>query len=480
MERMQMKKIAIACGMALGTLGFTQAASAATVDLFISGATAQDVNLEKVVVDLCDLTLAPATRKKWTSANNRTWECIVDPAQVPGLTGVAVGDTLRISKESNGGSGNGIGPVATPSNLVRANTNGVGCTGTSGVVDIDPTAGVALFTVSDGCPVAGPQFPKAGVSDVEPRLFGVNSGLQTTATIALQFAPALSDELYKKLQALQGKTVGDFSEAQAPTIKSADLRAIMGGQILDWTQVNGGITPNGSGTTALKLCRRGNTSGTQKSYEVRMLQAGCAGATTANSGALNTIASNLGDDYPNNGTTQNTNTSSGAGAAGGGGFRGYTGVYTVVLNSSAGDVDACLTAADSQGELAIGLLSTERQPGVGNDDPDGVADRWHYPKMDNIYPSTINMLTGQWDNLWTQSVLNRRPAGYTLAEASVIARIAANLGSPTVINGLGLIGAAGLPSNGFTYDNGISPIVYGERRTPGGDVNNCQDTLVQP
>ena len=31
-----------------------------------------------------------------------------------------------------------------------------------------------------------------------------------------------------------------------------------------------------------------------------------------------------------------------------------------------------------------------------------------------------------------------------------------------------------------TYDGGVTPVVYGERRTTGGDVNNCQDTLVQP
>jgi hypothetical protein len=462
MSKFQLKQLSLACGMALGAASFANTASA--IDLFISGATAQNKNLEKALFDICQ-----AGAVKIASNVGFTVSCT---ALATGLGTNVNGQPLLISKESSGGSGNGIGPVsAGTTTLARPATSTAGCTQ---VTTADAIFGLNVWNC--GAVTGAVKAPDAGIADVEPRLLGTAAqvaNLATAGTVAVQFAPAVSNELYKKLQALQGKTVGDFSEAQAPSLQPAELRGILQGTLADWAAIYPTITPNavGSGvTTELKLCRRGTTSGTQKTFEVRMLGQGCNGATASNSGALNVLLGNNDDATSlNDGVQFSTGTSTGQG-----GYRGRTDAYTVVINNGASDVMACMNAADTQGELAVGLLSTEVLPS-GN---------WHFVKMGDVFPNLANLVNGTWDNLWSQATFNRRlaPAGagaaYVVAQTVLMNSIQSGIGNPANITSIPLLGVAGLPSNGFTWD-GIQPLVRGERRTTGGDVNNCQDALFQ-
>jgi hypothetical protein len=477
MTQLKLNKMTVACGLALGAFGFANVASAATIDLFVSGATAQDPNLEKVIVDLCDEALPLATRTKWTSAAGSTWNCQARS----GLGSITAGTILNISKRTAGGSGEGIVQVVSGT-LVRPGTTGCG---PSVLRDLDPTVGVSNFQFFSGCTDAGAQSPHAGLSDVEPRLFGVNSGLASAGTIAGVFGVAMTDKLYCQLQNIQFPGACDLNDpARVPTLKSSELRGIMTNNLTDWTGVHPSIVAEGSGTTAIKVCRRGTTSGSQKTFEVRMLGLGCAGATALNSGAFNSTVNNLNDDSTLNNTLGSTVIGT-ATASGNGGFRGYTGVYTAVINNGSGDVDMCLTAADNQNELAIGFLGVERISGAAGtagplsdgDDGDGLVDKWHYAKLDGVYPSVANLVNGSYDNLWSQATFNRRPSGYTTDQTNLMNSLQTRIGDPANITGVPFLGIAGLPSNGYTWD-GIAPVVRGERRTASGDINNCQDSLV--
>lgn len=462
MSKFQMKKLSLACGLALGTLGLTPLAQAqvGATDVFMSGATAQNINLGKAMESICG---AGSTKiYSGGSLNNFHWFC---PTNTVGIAG-----TLSVAKESNGGSGNGVAPVNNSTNLIRPyngpNVGGTTCT---------TRVAEGPFTTVFQCPTlnSGNQAPTAGLSDVEPRLLATAANVGNLAAggvVAVQFGVAVNNALATRLAAIPGRaTTG---------LRSAELRGIMSNTLVDWTQIDPAMTPNGSGTTAVKFCRRSLTSGTQKSFEVRMLGQSCAGALTANSGALNATVNNVTDDSPNNntGTVINTGTNLGQG-----GYRGYGGGgFTVVMNSNAEDVDACLTAAENNGELAVGLLSLERAPGAANDDPDGIVDLWQYVNMDGIAPTLTNFLNGTWENLWTQATFNRRLAGYTVNQTTLMNSIQSKMGDPAIIIAEGQLGVAGLPSNGYTWTGALgNPVVPTERRTTGGDVNNCQEALFQ-
>jgi hypothetical protein len=460
MTKFQLKQVSLACGLALGTLSLANVASAQVggTDVFVSGATAQNINLQKAVRDICGVN---AANTRINSPAGIHWFCASNTVGIAG--------TISVSKESSGGSGNGVLPVlnsTTALNRPQTNPAAAGCTTVAQVlpefpIEVNCTANNALPN----------KAPDAGVSDVEPRLLvapSVNvSGLPAAGTVAVQFGFAASNTLAARLAALPNRaTTG---------LLSSEARALLTGNLVDWSQIGINV-PNGSGTTAVKICRRGPTSGTQKAFEVRMLAQGCAGSTTANNGALLTTVQPNTDDSPNNGSGPTFNTTN---SLGNGGYRGYGGgVFTVVANQNAEDVDACLTAAENQGELAIGLLSLERAPGAANDDPDGIADGWQFVNLDGVAPTIANLINGGYDNLWTQATFNRRASGYPGQVPALMNALQTKIGDPVTIISEGLLGVAGLPSNGFAWTGSVgNPVMRGERRLPGGDTNNCQEAL---
>jgi hypothetical protein len=457
MTKFHLKQVSLACGLALGTFGLANVASAqvGATDVFMSGATAQNINLQKAVRDICGVN---AANRRIISPAGIHWFCATNTAGIAG--------TISVAKESLGGSGNGVAPVNNAAgSLVRPQFNPAapGCSA--------PAAGPFPEFLDVTCPTnAASERPKAGLSDVEPRLLATaaNIGNLTAAgTTAVQFGLAVSNTLAARLAALPNRaTTG---------LLSSEVRALLTGNLVDWSQI-GINTPNGSGTTAVKICRRGTTSGTQKAFEVRMLAQGCAGSTTANNGALLTTVNPGNDDSTNNGSGATFNTTN---SLGNGGYRGYGGgVFTVVANQNAEDVDACLTAAENQGELAVGLLSLERVPGLANDDPDGIADGWQFVNLDGVAPTLANLINGGYDNLWAQATFNRRTSGYSATETTLMNAIQTTMSSPATIISENLLGVAALPSNGFTWDGNVgNPVMRGERRLPGGDTNNCQEAL---
>ena len=461
-----MKLNQIALGVA--ALFAAGAASAATHTLVVSGATALNKSFEKTVSDMCEA----GTSYAYTSGSGKTsvrYECNVKDGL--GISGVADTDDLVIHKEG-GGSSAGVTPVNNSATVPVATTT---CTATTSGALIP---GGPVWSKRTGCGNTT-AVPHAGVSDVEPKLVGTATGnLINTGIVAQVFGIAVSDNIYQKLQAEQGKTVGDYSEAQAPSLPIAFVRGAFSGKANDWTALdpditadvdrtqvaNGGTEPNhvttwddaNANTTAIKICRRATGSGTLATFEATVMQNPCAG-TNAYGGklALSTAAS---DDASQSGADDSESD-----------------VYHVVEATSAEAVDTCLTRAYYQGEMAMGILGTERLPGDagtktgGSDDNDGLTDKWHYVKLNQVYPSVANFVAGDYDLFWAEASFNRRTSGYSAVETALMNHIQAKMGSVDAITSLPLPGLAALTSNGAIFDYGVNPVSRAQK-----DGNTCK------
>lgn len=384
----------------------------AQVEVRISGASALQFTLEKSIANV--ICTAPGTVYNNGTFGN-TYVC-------PSAFG-----TATIRKRDSGGSGFGVVNINTVGTLIDfVDETSASCSaGVSATV-----GGVAGWTRRTGC---GNKAYTAmyGMSDVEPAMFG-NLGPVTNVVgapiLAQVFGIPVSDKLYRKLQALQGLSDVDavtFDPANAPSISSAQYAAMASGAYRDWLQVDENITEIAPGSgTAVKFCRRVATSGTQTTFNAILLNNPCgAGTLSALAPADNTNDDNLANDA-----------TPGSQAA-------ANGAYTVVMNSGSGDVDNCLTAADNQNELAIGLLGTERLP-------EG-ADKWHYVKLDGVYPSVANARTGEY-KLVAEASFNRNPGiTYTANQEAIANALVVGMGDPATIIADNLLGIAAIPDNGY-------------------------------
>ena len=269
----------------------------------------------------------------------------------------------------------------------------------------------------------------------------------------------------RKLQAVQGLAdinASTFAPANAPNLTYAEVRKLFTGDFNDWTLVNASITDAGNGSTAAKICRRVATSGTQATINALLLNNPCGNGSLG--GAL-LPANNLSDEHN---VTNDTPATAGA-------FLSTTVGYTVVMNSGNGQVDACLTHADVNNELAIGLLGTERISGaVPSDDADDtsstvVNDQWHYVKLNGFYPSVDNTIAGNYD-LFAEATFNRRSGGYSADQVTLMNKLPILMGDPATIVSEGLLGLAAVP--GGLYLPGVNyPTLKGTRLG-----NTCRPT----
>ncbi|AAZ96306.1 hypothetical protein Tbd_0353 [Thiobacillus denitrificans ATCC 25259] len=440
-------------------------ASAATVTFTVSGATALNKSFEKTALDMCNTTVASATYSTAGGAKPAVrYQCTAKSGL--GIAGVNAGDTLIINKEQ-GGSSHGVKPVNNSTPVTVATTT---CT-TSTVDPVFPNR-----THWTGCG-ATTAVPTAGVSDVEPKLVSTAAAdyanLNNAGIVAQVFGMAVSDNVYRQLQAIQGLSdvnATTFDPANAPSLPASFVRGAFAGAAADWTAVSDQIVadsdrsgenhPNqtawddaGVNTTEIKVCRRATGSGTLASFEATVMAQPCG--TSPTYGGATGLSSFSGD----NTTLNDTNKA----------FLGETDVYTVVEHGQQEGVDTCLTQAYYQGEMAIAIMGTERQSGdtgskiSGSDDNDGVQDKWHYVKIGQVYPSVENFVAGDYDFYWAEASFNRRKTGYTNTETNLMNYFANKMGDPVAIVDIPLPGLAALTSNGYTFDYGVSPVARASR-----------------
>lgn len=452
---MKLHQIAMAVAvMAAGT------ASAATITFTMSGATALNKSFEKTALDMCNTALPSNTYSTAGGAKPAVrYQCIAKAGL--GITGVATGDTLIINKEQ-GGSSQGVKPVNNSTPVTVATTT---CTAST----VDPTFANRTHWTGCGFTTA---VPTAGLSDVEPKLVSTSaadySNLNNAGVVAQVFGMAVTDNVYRQLQAAQGLNdinATTFDPANAPSLPASFVRGAFSGNANDWTAVTPGIVadsdrsgenhPNqavwddaGLNSTAVKVCRRATGSGTLATFEATVMAQPCA--TSPTYGGATLLSTYLTDEP----TANDTNAA----------FLGETDVYTVVQHGQQEGVDTCLTQAYYQGEMAIAIMGTERQSGdtgskeAGSDDLDGIQDKWHYVKIGQVYPSVANFVAGDYDFYWAEASFNRRKTGYSSTDTNMMNYFSTKMGDPAAIVSIPLPGLAALTSNGYTFDYGATPV----------------------
>ncbi len=315
---MQLKKIAFA--VAAMAVGFAaQAAGTVSISgvphnvVYLSGASAPD----NFLADIAEGMMTGVTH--YSASGYRAFA-----GSANGIPGVTNGTKVLFIKRSAGGSAFGVGPVARAQRVrtidVTNCTDGAGTKGTPFLCSItgaDPgETGHALATNAG-------LVPDFGISDVEPAMFQEPFNTENDA-------PALASDEVARLtvvpvnQLMMGLAATNNVPASVHLSRSA-YGAMLNGKIQTWNKVD----PTLDGDVV--VCRRVEGSGTQTSYNWFFGNFPCSTAGSQ-------TPARMGDSF-------------GYKAAGDGSSEDpfiidATAGYTVVENSSSGDVRNCLKAAN--------------------------------------------------------------------------------------------------------------------------------------
>jgi len=443
---------------ALNISQFNEAQTANQVTIRMSGATAHDKGLLTLLRDsavgaqIC----VPDTLDVYILAtkNDALYFC------TGGDASGAQGKRLAIFKESDGGSGVGVGP------LVRS-------TSTLNIVDgstitrnfIDPTA--PALANSTGTPKAaeGPlsaytehanldssavvtnQQSEVGISDVEPAQFkqiyrpnltdAELANLQVNGISSVIFGVPVTKVAYKALQAIQfppdnkcnpgNAGYGDLdalgsvasSQACMPSLSRDLLGGIYTGRITKWNQIwsptrpvnAANVATFGLPNTDIFIQRRVATSGTERSFEIFFAGTDCV------NGAPPFLS--------------NTNA-------------------RVTENSGTSNVVSGLNADNTARKGSIGVLTSERVAAV--------SDGWRFIKVDGAAPSVLNAVKGSHEFFfestiqWRKTTINSDLPALPQAKQNVAQAIVNQLGKPDVVSRLNTafghpFGRAGLLGN---------------------------------
>ena len=436
-------------GLAAGNaVAVTSSDPSAANRVYISGATATNPALYEltilasggicqsgginVYIDTATVDDPPVPPSDLQDANDQFM--VACNAAVPGL----VGTPILISKESEGGSNNGTRDVAQSNPLNFLDPANPGCTGSANI----PAAGALnAYTLNYGCSNRITQVPDAGFADVESNLFfggAANSALlKAEPLFQIIFAPAVSLNTYRALQTAQGLTQDD-APANIPQLTRGQVTAMLNETVLTWDSLSlpgGGAFLPGED---VYVCRRGNDSGTQASFDAFFLNNRCVAAglppfvgPTGNGGVL-------GDDCEPGGCDWDA-------ARYGNDF--------VFAGDGSGDVRACLDYRDSQGQHAIGVLST-------NTRYNSTDREFRFIGIDGGVPTLSGAANGGYPFL-VENVLNTRVTGAPTGTQLTIANyIRDNAGLPSIVAGLNV--SSQQPGG---IDTGILsvPLLFGAR-----------------
>jgi hypothetical protein len=409
---MKSKKLAFAVASALGLSAFAGGAFAYgptenyDYTLRISGASAQDDAIE-ALFNTGATGLCVGDRDVWTYNGSKTdyraVSCRSDATKIPGLTDTN-GDGLikvLVFKRSHGGSALGVQPLARDMAISHidistcSTTAPYNCTGLTsvqsdvGVSDVDP----AIFRNDDNKPSEADAIA-AGVNFIMTDADVANLEVKSAAALifgmplTLNFRNALQDAMISNgdLDLTCDDTAANRDlEACMPSLSKTAIASVMTGAMADWSQlgVPGLVLP---ADTAPKLCRRVNGSGTQASYNVKILDNPCKGSVGS---------SMAGHDGAN-----------------------------VFENSTSGDVRTCLNTQYTAGNYAIGLLSVESKPSSTRN--------FRWIKVDGVSPSLQNAAEGKYPITveqtfqWRKSTVSNPLSGGKLLMAQAIVANAAN------------------------------------------------------
>ncbi|MDD1650184.1 MAG: hypothetical protein LUO80_07290 [Methylococcaceae bacterium] len=428
---------AIAAGLALNSGASFALAPNVTpdIEIWMSGATAQDGNIGQLFQELCKPgtldTFRDGVTGTTTGAAHSAYFCNLDTAKVTGLSQTepkVLFHKTSSSREGSvtvGGSGIGVNPVLLKQQVDAMVISNGNCQA--------PANGESFYR----CRINQPgdtirQVPDAGVSDVNPELFvGPNTPANTAPVDAAQVARLLEVKsggtlvfntpvtldlrnTLQKAQIFTGQLAADCegqeTEACMPSLSKNQLAALFAGSIGKWDTikvvskdgVSRPLTDFGSpGDNKVHICRRVDGSGTQASLNAKILNAPCT------PGAKNPAATSNDAAGP-----------------------------IVRLNPGSGDVDRCLDDHDkgaNSGGLnptntkawAIGIQTTERNTKNTL--------QYRYIKHDGQAPTIENAAAGRYGFAVEVTYQWLKSGGPTGDKAKIINKIATDAGKPSII-----------------------------------------------
>ena len=453
-----------------------------TLDLWISGASAQDALLAGLVPSLCDdtpLTYTDTAGK--AGVDFSAYFCTMSAAKVPGLVGT---QKVMVHKRSRGGSAWGVGPVALagvagqPLNAVNVSqmeisfTTGGSVTGNNCKVDTTLAAGTRyvcnalnlLDKVSD-----------AGVSDVEPSMFtGPNlipvgadygtvigdagtfsltpaqlSKLKVSPMAAVTFGVVVTKDLRDTLQKAQGIVTTSAADADTvakmPSLTSTQIRSLFSGAISDWSQFTvfdttsstwktlDQLTSSTLATTGVNVCRRDSGSGTQAQANAHFLRAPCGNG-------LNPVT----DNSPTSLHIAYLPAGAAAGLTSVNAFDSAIndatpGLALVHEGSASGDLTACLRDLENGNpSIAAGKAWGIGIQGVTSADP-----AFRFVAIDGVTPTLNNVASGKYYDWAVNSIqyLQSADGGAAASALSgnkkiIVDKIIASASSPSLLNTL--------------------------------------------
>lgn len=449
-----------------------------TLNIRISGASAQDNGILGSALSLC----TPGSVHRYAISNNFVYYCTPDIGTNPGQITVPAGKTkLAIYKYSVGGSAFGVAPINSNVassgaalgssgnqlpflDLTKINASCTGSNATTTTPTFNTTLGsytnVACGNASSALTTLATTY--IGVSDVEPAFFSNNTAnITSVPSYALIFGVPVSKNLRDAMQTQQGLTAGSDTEANMPSLSSAQL-------VSAYTQV--GQTWAGIGVTSgladdtIYVARRVDSSGTQKTFEA--LVARTPNGEPYKSCSLGTELF-VGPDSGNTSTGDSDTLCSG-------------GTPPVVFaGSGGGNVRTCLANHHAGNRGAIGVLTTEDVAGSAN---------WRFVKVDGVAPNQAQSAAGKY-RFVVESAVNTRTSGAfatssALGYTAFVNRLNADFSNPTIVKSLnqaqpfGVGGVMALlsrqspaPAADFT---GASAILPWTKLVGGVTSDNCQ------
>lgn len=485
-------KLLAAAVAAVSMAGFAQNSFALAnsvtpdVEVFISGASAQDKGIDKLVADLCDantLTVykdnggSTTDASKW-GKKHTAWFCTMNDQTVPGLSVASM--NVLIHKRSDGGSAQGVSPLLANTAIAHMSINNSNCT-----TDIGGVKGCRITSTGDLADHAS----DAGVSDVNPEMFkGLNTpagfsdvdadAVASTMTVkpaaALVFGVPVSLNFYKALQTAQGLTAavgctqGAYNNAAGdkgacmPSMTRQQIATILSGQVKNWSEV----TVNGTALTSLvtpptdtkvHICKRTAGSGTGAQQYAKFLNNPCATSSLefATSAATGPVVNQMAES-------------------------GDMEVCLQDWSKGTNSINDAVSGAAINGGLktgwAIGQQSMEKNANNAKD--------YRFIKVDGVAPTLQNAFNGSYYD-WVESTWQYRNE-LSGDKLTLVDTIIANASSPdklaTLLNAansnydFGKSGFLAVPANGNAIAavlDETQPVIPYTHAGAGGALDNC-------
>ncbi|MFZ5593571.1 MAG: hypothetical protein ACOY4D_04810 [Pseudomonadota bacterium] len=403
---MKFDKLKLACAIALAGVSAQAAALTAfetpDVTVYLTGATAPDAFLATIATGMFEAGSIRYQDNNGTTANftddgrlfNAYFGVMKSTSDIPSTLR---GKKVMFIKRSKGGSVWGVNPVARAEKVATLQISSAACVLNSGVyrcpeVGVDPGL---------GAPTGQEMVPDFGVSDVAPNMFKGDFNVEFGST-------ELGGSEVGKLSSFPVNTLmmGLAVTDAIPTttyLSRAAYGSMLSNAVTDWSQVDAGLSP--AAGTQVVVCRRVPGSGTQTSYNWFFNNFPCTKGAV--SGDAFTTPARMADSAGYNDGDANGYPDTGSGTQADPYVIDAAAGYTVLENSTSGNVRDCLNKAgkggihtfkDEQGKWfkvdfgtggygAIGVLSL---------DSFGKENGWSYRNMDGAgwYNTSTNTVTG--------------------------------------------------------------------------------------